>query len=763
MKKGIIAITALLISVLLIVTGVAVFANDVVNTSTEVKNEVVSVVIEQNEIVQTGSESDLQKIAVVWEKDVSKISNVRLVYSDSNAQEYEIGESDRTDNSILFEKSFSNEAAGDYSLVGIKYNIEGKEEEQEQFLTFDELSIDAEFSVIEQIEAGADSKQVTSISSTDEGAVSEAVENVLTTAAVPKLATTNSKIVITLDPGHNGQTSGPRADSGTSHYGLRENVLNWKIAQACKAELEEYGVIVLLTRNEYDAAYKSESSTSSATELQARADVAINSNSNLFVSLHNNAYDGSARGFEIYYPYNCSYNYNAHTVGYGAASYIESELKALGLVDRGLKIKIDDGSTDNDPSYYAAGVYGDYYGVIRRCRLGGIPAILVEHAFVDNAEDAALLANDEFLKKIGIADATGIAKYFGLSKKVPEPIIEPAVDEELVAPETGDITSSEYTIGKYITGVDRKTSYETLKEKLTAGNGLTFKAVNKDGEELTDSSIIGTGTKINIYNGNDVKASILVCIRGDLNGDGLALASDAILTLKSAIGLYNSNSVQIAAVDINGNGKPEAADAIRILKYASNLDTLDEETPTKGGESDLTSIAGTSLTNRDQLVRYFNAKASNGYPDYYKSTDAPSIEAFCQIYMEEAAAEGIRAEVAFAQAMKETGWLKYGGQVLREQKNFAGLGATDGGARGASFDTVRQGIRAQIQHLKAYANKDALVNDCVDPRFNLVSPRGCATYVEWLGQKENPSGKGWATDQNYGYSIVNMMKSLLSM
>ncbi len=163
-------------------------------------------------------------------------------------------------------------------------------------------------------------------------------------------------------------------------------------------------------------------------------------------------------------------------------------------------------------------------------------------------------------------------------------------------------------------------------------------------------------------------------------------------------------------------------------------------------------IMGESNVTLEQMVAYYNSNAV--YPSFYATTDAPDIRQFCQIYLEECAAEGVKAEVAFAQAMKETGFLRFGGQVNISQFNFAGLGATDNGAAGASFPNVRTGIRAQIQHLKAYASTEALNNTCVDPRFSLVR-RGTAPYVEWLGQKENPLGFGWATAERYGYSIKN--------
>ena len=49
----------------------------------------------------------------------------------------------------------------------------------------------------------------------------------------------------------------------------------------------------------------------------------------------------------------------------------------------------------------------------------------------------------------------------------------------------------------------------------------------------------------------------------------------------------------------------------------------------------------------------------------------------------------------------------------------------------------------------------------MDPRFSYVT-RGCAEYVEWLGQKENPDGKGWATGAGYGEKILSILKAILT-
>ena len=170
-------------------------------------------------------------------------------------------------------------------------------------------------------------------------------------------------------------------------------------------------------------------------------------------------------------------------------------------------------------------------------------------------------------------------------------------------------------------------------------------------------------------------------------------------------------------------------------------------------------ILGDSGVTVQQMVDYFEASGEE-YPESdLAAGGADSIETFCQMYYEEAEAEGVRAEVAFAQTMKETGFLQYGGDASIEQFNFAGLGTTGNGVPGNSYPDVRTGIRAQIQHLKAYATADALEQECGDDRYSYVK-KGSAPYVEWLGQQENPEGLGWATGDNYGYDIVGMIEDM---
>lgn len=172
-----------------------------------------------------------------------------------------------------------------------------------------------------------------------------------------------------------------------------------------------------------------------------------------------------------------------------------------------------------------------------------------------------------------------------------------------------------------------------------------------------------------------------------------------------------------------------------------------------GSDADsLTAIMGKAVATAEQMKSYLKKK---------NPSVAQSVLDMIPLYLSEGEAEGVRGDIAFAQSCLETGNFTFSGSaVTLSQNNFCGLGVTQKGKAGLSFDTPQLGIRAQMQHLKAYASTDALVNEKIDPRFRYVT-RGCAPYAEWLGQKENPQGKGWATGEKYGEKILSILKAVM--
>ena len=134
------------------------------------------------------------------------------------------------------------------------------------------------------------------------------------------------------------------------------------------------------------------------------------------------------------------------------------------------------------------------------------------------------------------------------------------------------------------------------------------------------------------------------------------------------------------------------------------------------------------------------------------AVDSSYIISLARIYIEEASFEGVNHDIAFSQMCLETGFLRYGGDVKPEQYNFAGMGAVGGGAPGLSFPDPRTGVRAQIQHLKAYGSAEPLNEPLVNPRFRYVR-RGCSPTIEGLAGT-------WAADRQYAVKINTILQRL---
>jgi len=128
------------------------------------------------------------------------------------------------------------------------------------------------------------------------------------------------------------------------------------------------------------------------------------------------------------------------------------------------------------------------------------------------------------------------------------------------------------------------------------------------------------------------------------------------------------------------------------------------------------------------------------------------VEDLAEFYKEEASIEGVNHDAAFAQMCLETGFLRYGGLVTPDMNNFCGLGAIGPGQNGAIFPDPRIGVRAHIQHLKAYATDAPLKQELVDPRYRFVR-YGSSPGINGL------SGT-WAADKNYSEKISSILERL---
>lgn len=167
---------------------------------------------------------------------------------------------------------------------------------------------------------------------------------------------------------------------------------------------------------------------------------------------------------------------------------------------------------------------------------------------------------------------------------------------------------------------------------------------------------------------------------------------------------------------------------------------------------------GPSSVSAAQLAAWFHQHAQPSGP--YSAT--VPVEQLAFHFVDEGAAEGVRGDIAFVQSIVETGYFRFGGSVPASYNNFSGLGATGTtGAPIARFATAKLGVRAQIQHLRRYADATAtqcavppLHRPCIDPRFMLVVPAGKAPTWNQMGNGN------WATSTTYASTILALYNDL---
>ena len=729
-----------------------------------------------------------------------------------------------------------------------------------------------------------DDGQLEEASSFEEAAQlsAEAASAVAGRSAASGARSPSGKFVVALDPGHGG------SEPGASANGLVERELTWKIALYCKEALESYAnVEVVLTRG-----------SDEKVSLVERVNRAVDAGANVFVSLHLNSGPASGNGAEVWYPNDSSYRHELHEEGAQLSSKILEKLTALGLTDRGIKVRDSERVDGEGPFYYPDGSIQDYYTVIEASREAGIVGIIVEHAFLSNKSDSDKLKSEAFLKELGYADAEGIAETYKLSSGWE---IDNGRWKLKLADGTYATSSWQQVKGKkYWFGADSYavTGWQTIDEKryyFDSSCALRTDGWLKDDGSwywLSSSGVMQTGwLKLSgtwywldpqtgkmatgwttasdghryYFDGSGAMQTGWAKVGGTwyyLSGSGamqtgwlskggswywLDPESGAMATgwekasdgkwyyfegsgamrsggwMKQGSSWYylsGSGAMQTGWLSKGGSwywldpesgrmatGWAKAADgkwyyfegsgAMRsggwmklggTWYYLSGsgamhtgwLDlggkryylsesgamvtgkaTIEGETyrfDSSGALLPSDSIMGPSLATVEQMVTLFNAQGVPYPVDKYASRGAATIKDFCRVLLDQARSEDVRAEVLFAQAMVETGWLQFGGDVDKNGKvqcNFGGLGATGNGVPGDEYPDVKTGLLAQAQHLKGYATTADLSQPCVDKRFHhLAGKRGSAPTVDKL------SGT-WATSKIYGATIMNVVDKLL--
>ena len=764
-------------------------------------------------------EQETQDIMVSWGDGTQEIEHMVLKLSNESGEIISLEGTKYEAETVLFSNVFEK---GIYEIVGLEVTTDTTKE-----VTMEDYGICAFFGVgekysgekseymeMESIDEYVDAEVEFAVASLDQNNMDANAEKIAETLAIvdtsavatmsledeqgiAAISDREENLVIVLDPGHDSGHAGTRGN------GVFEEVATLKIAQYCREELEQYaGVTVYLTREGASCPFPETVGVDGGNvlDIKKRVNWAKSMGADVFVSIHLNSWDTSTvHGAEVYYP-------SQSTEGKSLAQKIQNELVNLGLYNRGIKTN-------------------DAYAVISSSEEAGFPGLIVEHAFVSNSSDATnYLKTEDGLKKLGIADATGIATYYGLEiGELPEHYegwiqtddgwmwesdgqyyknrwlnIE---NEWYWMDANGYRVTGQKKIGDYyyyfdsegrmLTGlqkIDGKTYYFHSAGRMLTGwqtiNGKTYYFA-ADGAMVT--GIVTIDGKKHQF-GNDGVYQGEVQTRGWNLIDGTyyyvkADGSNAVgweliggyyyyfdkegrmLTGWQEIGGYKYY-FHSAGRMLTGWQKIDGKtyyfhSAGRMLTGWQKIDGEWNYFESNGQfkQSGVTNILGKSQKTKEQMIALYNQSGYTYPTEALEKGGAKTIEEFVQIYIEEASIEGIRADVAFAQAMLETKYLQFGGDVKIEQFNFAGLGATGNGVPGNSFDNVRIGIRAQIQHLKAYASSEPLKQECVDDRYVYVTKES-APYVEWLGIQENPDGKGWAVSKNYGFSVIELLNKM---
>ena len=653
-----------------------------------------------------------------------------------------------------------------YDLISISYHLQGDATEHSVDLmqcgyAFD---IDANAAVDDGLAEGSANSSVYYSDDSGNAIQAATIGDALTASNGEQslsLAGTavNGAYVIALDPGHGG------VDPGAQGNGKSEADLTWKIAVACKAKLERYGFKVVMSRGQ--------SGSYGSNDFLYRVQRCVKQGAQAFVSFHINSGSSAAHGAEVYAPTANGTSYTKASVE--LAQKVMNNLSALGLTYRGVFQM----------------TVGDEFAVIRCAREQGIPGILIEHGFISNSGDVWKYFSDAGCKRLGEADADAIIAQFPRSSwmdysavfdadyylknnpdvakwsnndkdKALQHFINYGMAEGRRGSEAFDVQSyyNEYPDLRAAYGTDLARYYEhymsygksegrhatgcsKIKGLRTSSGGVDYAPVYDPGYYLSRN--------------DDVEKAYT-----KVSGCGVTMLDDgAVLRHFINYGMAEGRRGS-EAFDVHGYktryldlrkafGKNLKAYYTHYLKYG-----LKER---RDGSS-MTSFEGYIMSPafssyEDAAAHYLRTVGEQAYPkSVYKNKGAATVKEFCKILYEEATSEGISPEVLYAQVMKETGNLKFGNLVKPEQCNFGGLGATGAGKPGYTFESVRIGLRAQVQHLKAYATDEPLNKTCVDPRFGYVK-RGCAPKTTDLNGKWAVPGIG------YGESINSIVLEVI--
>lgn len=188
------------------------------------------------------------------------------------------------------------------------------------------------------------------------------------------------KVCIVLDAGHGGDDPGKIGINGS-----REKEINLAITQKVKKYLEASDIKVVLTREDDGGLYDAEASNKKVQDMKRRLEIMEEASPLATVSIHQNSYtEEYVKGAQVFY-------HKDSKEGERLADLIQEALRKR-----------------TDPKNHRQIKANDSYYLLKKTK---IPTVIVECGFLSNAQEAALLSDEEYQSKVAWAIHMGIMQF----------------------------------------------------------------------------------------------------------------------------------------------------------------------------------------------------------------------------------------------------------------------------------------------------------------------------------------------------------------
>ena len=539
-----------------------------------------------------------------------------------------------------------------------------------------------------------------------------------------------SQLNIVLDAGHALTTAGKQTPDG-----IKEWSLNDAVCDLATEKFKQYGVNVI--RTDHNEGQTDESLSARVAEYLAKAAEIL-----CVISVHHNALSAtwsSATGIEVYT------DNNPTTDDTKLATLIHAKLAAkTGLRARGVK--------------KAA------FTVINQNK---VTAVLCEGGFMDSTNDYKVITSKAGQQAYADAIVEAVVEMYNLKK---------VSSTTTTAPTAGKAYKVVKVINRYASAADAKAK-TNAKGTYEAGTYYIYNKYPNGLNGMYNISKDSTGASA----GSWINPSENVVQQAQPEVQKLYRVRKSWSDAKSQKGAFASLDGAKACCQEAGSGYHVFDwNGKVVYSYTAPVTPKPEEpkeepkveptpTPTVTAVYDLDYPNKVRIINKSITIEEFEVvKAIKYIVANNPSFDVEIAKAFFKL----APNYGIDPTMAISQSILETGWFKYVGSAVKpEHHNYCGLGVTSTGITGGIFNTIEDGVTAQLQHLFAYGCKDTLNETILDPRFKYVT-RGIAPYWQNLAGRWAVPGydkNTYATpeaamkaENTYGQKILNIRNKLLA-